>query len=75
MEFQGDDGSDLPVVDKINILLELQTCDAIQEWVQCIACTKWRKIPNDVDSKSLPEEWTCDLGRRKVTRGSKLPST
>ncbi len=37
-------------------------CIELQEWVQCVTCSKWRKLPSAGDSKSLPEDWTCDLG-------------
>ncbi|WOK98111.1 MORC family CW-type zinc finger protein 4-like isoform X1 [Canna indica] len=29
------------------------------EWVQCNKCRKWRILPTDFDSKSLPPEWFC----------------
>ncbi|XP_053352823.1 MORC family CW-type zinc finger protein 3-like [Clarias gariepinus] len=30
-----------------------------QQWVQCDACLKWRKLPDGVDPKKLPKRWLC----------------
>ncbi len=43
------------------VQFEGKECIEIQEWVQCVTCSKWRKIPSGVDSKSLPEDWSCDI--------------
>ncbi|KAJ8388522.1 hypothetical protein AAFF_G00132360 [Aldrovandia affinis] len=32
-----------------------------QNWVKCDNCQKWRKLPDGIDSKKLPEEWFCHL--------------
>ncbi|XP_062440665.1 MORC family CW-type zinc finger protein 4 isoform X1 [Rhea pennata] len=32
-----------------------------QTWVQCEECLKWRKLPDQVDPTSLPENWSCCL--------------
>jgi hypothetical protein len=42
--------------------LEFDECIEIQERVQCVTCSKWRKIPPGGDSTSLPEDWTYDIG-------------
>ena len=41
-----------------------------EEWVQCDRCKKWRKLPQRVSAKKLPDIWYCEMttwGRRKVT--------
>ena len=30
-------------------------------WVACDLCTKWRKLPIDVDKDTLPEQWYCTM--------------
>ncbi|XP_068235310.1 myb-like protein X [Palaemon carinicauda] len=30
-------------------------------WVQCDSCSKWRKLPPNVDPASLPPKWTCEV--------------
>lgn len=32
-----------------------------QTWVHCDSCQKWRKLPDGVDSKKLPDKWYCHL--------------
>ncbi|MCJ8732333.1 hypothetical protein PDJAM_G00210020 [Pangasius djambal] len=32
-----------------------------QNWVQCDDCMKWRKLPDGIDSKQLPEKWFCHM--------------
>jgi hypothetical protein len=29
------------------------------EWVECVKCSKWRRLPSHVAYDSLPEEWEC----------------
>lgn len=31
------------------------------EWVQCDRCKKWRKLPPNVNSSSLPDQWFCEM--------------
>jgi hypothetical protein len=31
------------------------------QWVACDKCSKWRRIPGDIDLSSLPEEWYCTM--------------
>jgi hypothetical protein len=33
--------------------------EAGPEWAQCDRCTKWRILPDDVDSELLPDVWVC----------------
>ncbi|XP_064096516.1 uncharacterized protein LOC135208344 [Macrobrachium nipponense] len=30
-------------------------------WVQCDTCSKWRKLPPNIDPASLPPKWFCEL--------------
>lgn len=32
---------------------------AMDEWVQCSTCGKWRKLPASISAESLPDEWNC----------------
>jgi CW-type Zinc Finger len=31
------------------------------EWVQCTLCTKWRILPDNISSFSLPDDWDCSM--------------
>lgn len=35
--------------------------EKVNEWVQCDLCSKWRRIPWDVNVESLPDSWNCFL--------------
>lgn len=37
---------------------EQQDPDSV-EWVQCDACSKWRKLPPHISAAELPEVWYC----------------
>lgn len=30
-----------------------------EKWVQCEGCDTWRRLPDSVDTNSLPEKWYC----------------
>jgi CW-type Zinc Finger len=32
-----------------------------RQWVQCDSCSKWRILPSDVKTSSLPKHWYCHL--------------
>ncbi|MFT7799932.1 MORC family CW-type zinc finger protein 3-like isoform X1 [Arapaima gigas] len=32
-----------------------------QTWVQCDKCLKWRRLPDGINCKALPEQWFCHL--------------
>ncbi|XP_060944504.1 MORC family CW-type zinc finger protein 3-like [Limanda limanda] len=32
-----------------------------QNWAQCDDCSRWRKLPDGIDSDKLPEKWFCRL--------------
>ncbi|XP_060785437.1 MORC family CW-type zinc finger protein 3-like [Neoarius graeffei] len=32
-----------------------------QTWVQCDDCQKWRKLPDGIHSKQLPDNWFCRM--------------
>ncbi|XP_028848039.1 MORC family CW-type zinc finger protein 3-like isoform X2 [Denticeps clupeoides] len=32
-----------------------------QDWVQCDECLKWRKLPDGINIKQLPENWFCHM--------------
>ncbi|XP_048879139.1 MORC family CW-type zinc finger protein 3-like [Brienomyrus brachyistius] len=32
-----------------------------QNWVQCDDCLKWRRLPDGINSKLLPDEWFCHM--------------
>ncbi|XP_053483638.1 MORC family CW-type zinc finger protein 3-like [Ictalurus furcatus] len=32
-----------------------------QSWVQCDNCLTWRKLPDGIDPKKLPEKWFCHM--------------
>ena len=32
---------------------------AVDEWVECTTCGKWRKLPAGISAGSLPDEWYC----------------
>ncbi|KAB5576854.1 hypothetical protein PHYPO_G00203300 [Pangasianodon hypophthalmus] len=32
-----------------------------QSWVQCDKCLKWRKLPDGIDTKLLPDKWFCRM--------------
>uniref|UniRef100_A0AAY4D9C7 CW-type domain-containing protein n=1 Tax=Denticeps clupeoides TaxID=299321 RepID=A0AAY4D9C7_9TELE len=32
-----------------------------QTWVECDKCQKWRKLPDGINSKCLPELWYCHM--------------
>ena len=36
-------------------------------WVQCDKCSKWRKLPPNIDPVTLPLKWDCDLDESKYT--------
>jgi len=33
--------------------------EAPPNWVQCDTCMKWRKLPNGINPKDLPNSWRC----------------
>ncbi len=37
--------------------------EAPTAWVQCDDCKKWRRIPWNVDSEELPDEWVCAMNK------------
>ncbi|KEP63190.1 UNVERIFIED_CONTAM: CW-type Zinc Finger protein [Hammondia hammondi] len=37
------------------------TSAAVDNWVQCEACKKWRRLPASVDPDRLPETWLCAM--------------
>ncbi|XP_062862001.1 MORC family CW-type zinc finger protein 3-like isoform X2 [Trichomycterus rosablanca] len=32
-----------------------------QIWVQCDDCLKWRKLPDGINTKKLPDKWFCQM--------------
>ncbi|XP_024264991.1 MORC family CW-type zinc finger protein 3 [Oncorhynchus tshawytscha] len=32
-----------------------------QNWVQCDTCLRWRKLPDGIDCRLLPEKWFCHM--------------
>ncbi|PHJ16223.1 cw-type zinc finger, partial [Cystoisospora suis] len=34
---------------------------AVDNWVQCEACKKWRRLPASVDPEQLPDTWLCAM--------------
>mmetsp|Transcript_31665 Transcript_31665/g.40598 ORF Transcript_31665/g.40598 Transcript_31665/m.40598 type:complete len:942 (-) Transcript_31665:111-2936(-) len=52
--------------------LEAKRASEVQEfqWVQCDACTKWRRVPNSVDLELLPEKWYCRMNKWDPNRAS-----
>lgn len=36
-----------------------------EEWIQCVSCDKWRKIPSSfgISANSLPDNWTCQMSQ------------
>ncbi|KAI3725743.1 hypothetical protein L1987_65535 [Smallanthus sonchifolius] len=46
-------------IDKINVDKSGVRFKPDLEWVQCNKCRKWRILPSDFDSKTLPLEWFC----------------
>ncbi|XP_066972872.1 neurofilament heavy polypeptide-like isoform X2 [Macrobrachium rosenbergii] len=34
-------------------------------WVQCDTCSKWRKLPPNIDPASLPPKWFCELNHNE----------
>ena len=32
-----------------------------KKWVQCDACTKWRRVPTHIEIQSLPDVWHCHM--------------
>ena len=39
------------------------TTAAAAEWVQCDRCRKWRKLPLNINSSTLPDQWFCEMNR------------
>jgi hypothetical protein len=39
------------------------------EWVECVACSKWRVLPRGVDATTLPDDWICSSGTGWRTTG------
>ncbi|CBZ50001.1 cw-type zinc finger domain-containing protein,related [Neospora caninum Liverpool] len=37
------------------------TSAAVDNWVQCEACKKWRRLPASVDPDRLPDTWLCAM--------------
>jgi hypothetical protein len=35
--------------------------EAEDQWVQCEACEKWRRLPPNVDASALPDRWICEM--------------
>ncbi|XP_076937812.1 uncharacterized protein LOC143605667 [Bidens hawaiensis] len=46
-------------IDKVNVKKGGERYKPDREWVQCNKCRKWRTLPVDFDSKTLPLEWFC----------------
>ncbi|XP_066542778.1 MORC family CW-type zinc finger protein 3-like isoform X2 [Hoplias malabaricus] len=44
-----------------------------QNWVQCDACQKWRKLPDGIDHDKLPEKWFCHLNPDNQFRSCTVP--
>ena len=33
------------------------------EWVECVICRTWRKLPKHVKTASLPDKWDCSMNK------------
>ncbi len=44
--------------------------DPNQQWVQCEACEKWRKVAAEVDADALPKLWLCKMNTWDAARAS-----
>lgn len=38
---------------------------AEEKWVQCDKCSKWRRLPPDVNVDKLPTRWYCSMNKRR----------
>ncbi|XP_043988151.1 MORC family CW-type zinc finger protein 3a isoform X1 [Gambusia affinis] len=43
-----------------------------QNWVQCDACLRWRKLPDGIDVNKLPDKWYCSLNPDPQFRSCKV---
>lgn len=44
-----------------------------QNWVQCDACLKWRKLPDGIIPEKLPEKWFCYMNPDPQFRSCNVP--
>ncbi|XP_062861759.1 MORC family CW-type zinc finger protein 3-like [Trichomycterus rosablanca] len=42
-------------------LVEDNVKEPDQNWVQCDECLKWRKLPDGINTKKLPDKWSCHM--------------
>lgn len=40
------------------------------EWVECVICRTWRKLPKHVKTASLPDKWDCSMNKWDPKRNS-----
>jgi hypothetical protein len=56
----------LSTVEEYQVLEQIivgdENMDECVEWVECVACSKWRIVPRGVVATSLPGDWTCSSG-------------
>ncbi|KAL0025228.1 hypothetical protein WJX77_008845 [Trebouxia sp. C0004] len=60
MEAGDDDDDDQPFTRKpFTRTMQKQERDALQKWVQCAKCAKWRKVPFTLKDEDISEDWEC----------------
>lgn len=42
----------------------------VDNWVQCDACSKWRKLADGMDPERLPDDWYCSQNTWDVERSN-----
>ncbi|TSU63004.1 Protein dopey-2 [Bagarius yarrelli] len=46
-------------IQKCSVPVEDDVKKPDQNWVQCDACSQWRKLPDGIDTELLPDKWFC----------------
>ncbi|KAL3149213.1 hypothetical protein ABBQ32_002039 [Trebouxia sp. C0010 RCD-2024] len=59
-EAMDEDDDDQPFTRKpFTRTMQKQERDALQKWVQCAKCAKWRKVPYTLKDEDISEDWEC----------------
>jgi hypothetical protein len=52
-----------PLVQGANLIAEIQDVDhepqRTDEWVECVECSRWRRLPLEIKANTLPDDWKC----------------
>jgi hypothetical protein len=55
-----------PLTEGTNSSAEIQDVghapQSTDEWVECVECSQWRRLPHEIKANTLPDDWKCSDG-------------